>query len=75
MWSGGPVVRLSQTSPIPRSPDGDKKDIKDAGAIDCGQTIAPCNCSAWLPGAAYIAFLQLAGAGGTFSQPLPAGYI
>ena len=25
MWSGGPVVRLSQTSPIPRSPDGDKK--------------------------------------------------
>ena len=23
MWSGGPVVRLSQTSPIPRSPDGD----------------------------------------------------
>ena len=24
MWSGGPVG-LSQTSPIPRSPDGDKK--------------------------------------------------
>ena len=25
MWSGGPVVRLSQTSPIPRSPYGDNK--------------------------------------------------
>ena len=23
MWSGGGVDRLSQTSPIPRSPDGD----------------------------------------------------